>query len=232
VEPAAAFGLQYGVNAIAMPMIGGTTSWAGPLVGAILLGTLQQIATVTISSVMNLLIVGAMLVAFVIAAPVGIVGMIREFLQTAAPARLNWRAGLVIAVASYCFVVGMLAIIFSMPVLQTAFQPQLPWLEIARSGAAWLGVTGMIVGALYIVSAYGLLKLQRWAPPLTAFALIASVAWNAALIGADSSQQRLALSSTMIAIALAALLLLLNRKVRLLYNAPPGMRPGGDPVPA
>ena len=45
-----------------MPMIGGTTSWIGPLVGAILLGTLQQIATVTISSAVNLLIVGLLLV--------------------------------------------------------------------------------------------------------------------------------------------------------------------------
>ncbi len=85
VEPAAAFGLPYAVNSIAMPMIGGTTSWVGPLVGAILLGTLQQIATVTISSVVNLLIVGVLLVAFVIAAPVGIVGLMQEFLRTAAP---------------------------------------------------------------------------------------------------------------------------------------------------
>src|ERR671920_1373287 len=42
LEPASAFGLAYAVNAIAMPMIGGTTSWVGPLVGALLLGTLQQ----------------------------------------------------------------------------------------------------------------------------------------------------------------------------------------------
>jgi branched-chain amino acid transport system permease protein len=74
VEPGAAFGLQYAVNSIAMPMIGGTTSWAGPLVGALLLGSLQQIATVTISSAVNLLIVGLLLVAFVIIAPNGIVG--------------------------------------------------------------------------------------------------------------------------------------------------------------
>ena len=47
-----------------MPMIGGTTSWVGPLVGAILLGTLQQVATVTISSAVNLLIVGLLLVGF------------------------------------------------------------------------------------------------------------------------------------------------------------------------
>ena len=69
IEPAAAFGLPYAVNSIAMPMIGGTTSWVGPLIGAILLGTLQQIATVTISSAVNLLIVGVLLVAFVIIAP-------------------------------------------------------------------------------------------------------------------------------------------------------------------
>jgi branched-chain amino acid transport system permease protein len=79
VEPAAAFGLQYAVNSIAMPMIGGTTSWIGPLLGAILLGTLQQIATVTISSVVNLLIVGVLLVAFVIIAPRGIVGLVHEW---------------------------------------------------------------------------------------------------------------------------------------------------------
>src|SRR5262249_16651808 len=30
VQPATAFGLEYAVNAIAMPMIGGTTNWIGP----------------------------------------------------------------------------------------------------------------------------------------------------------------------------------------------------------
>ncbi len=78
LEPSSAFGLQYAVNSIAMPMIGGTTSWIGPLIGAVLLGTLQQIATVTISSAVNLLIVGILLVAFVIIAPNGIVGLVQE----------------------------------------------------------------------------------------------------------------------------------------------------------
>jgi branched-chain amino acid transport system permease protein len=84
LQPASAFGLEYAVNSIAMPMIGGTTSWVGPLIGAILLGSLQQIATVTISSAVNLLIVGLLLVAFVIIAPNGIVGLVQE--------RLRWRA--------------------------------------------------------------------------------------------------------------------------------------------
>lgn len=73
-DPGSVFDLSYAVNSIAMPMIGGTTSWLGPMIGALLLGTLQQVATVTISSAVNLLIVGLLLVGFVIAAPKGIVG--------------------------------------------------------------------------------------------------------------------------------------------------------------
>ena len=46
-----------------------------------LLGTLQQVATVTISSAVNLLIVGLLLVAFVIIAPNGIVGLVQERLR-------------------------------------------------------------------------------------------------------------------------------------------------------
>jgi branched-chain amino acid transport system permease protein len=78
-EPGSVFDLGYAVNTIAMPMIGGTTSWAGPLIGAILLGTLQQLATVTISSAANLLIVGLLLVSFVIVAPNGIIGLWETF---------------------------------------------------------------------------------------------------------------------------------------------------------
>jgi branched-chain amino acid transport system permease protein len=81
LQPSSAFGLEYAVNSIAMPMIGGTTSWVGPLIGAILLGSLQQIATVTISSAVNLLIVGLLLVGFVIIAPNGIVGLVQERLR-------------------------------------------------------------------------------------------------------------------------------------------------------
>lgn len=79
LQPASTFGLDYAINAIAMPMIGGTTSWAGPVIGAVLLGTLQQVATVTISSVVNLLIVGMLLTGFVIVAPNGILGLLQKF---------------------------------------------------------------------------------------------------------------------------------------------------------
>jgi branched-chain amino acid transport system permease protein len=85
LQPSSAFGLDYAVNSIAMPLIGGTTSWVGPLIGAILLGSLQQIATVTISSAVNLLIVGFLLVGFVIAAPNGIVGLVQSFIVRRPP---------------------------------------------------------------------------------------------------------------------------------------------------
>jgi branched-chain amino acid transport system permease protein len=75
LQPSSAFALEYAVNSIAMPMIGGTTSWVGPLMGALLLGTLQQVTTVTISSAVNLLIVGVLLVGFVIIAPNGLIGL-------------------------------------------------------------------------------------------------------------------------------------------------------------
>src|ERR671925_719821 len=78
VEPNSAFALDYAVNALAMPMIGGTTSWVGPVIGALLLATAQQLATVTISSELSLLIVGVVLVGFVVVAPEGILGLARR----------------------------------------------------------------------------------------------------------------------------------------------------------
>jgi len=75
VEPASAFNLTYSVSALAMPIIGGTSHWIGPVIGALLLGTVQQVVTVTISSELNVLVVGVLLVLFVVAAPEGIVGL-------------------------------------------------------------------------------------------------------------------------------------------------------------
>jgi len=77
LDPTSGFNLAYAVNAIAMPLIGGTTSWVGPLLGAVFLGTIQQAATVTISSSLNLLFVGVLLVLFVVIAPHGFIGWFR-----------------------------------------------------------------------------------------------------------------------------------------------------------
>jgi branched-chain amino acid transport system permease protein len=78
VDPVSAFNLFIAVNAIAMPMIGGTAHWAGPVVGALLVGSAQEVITVTISSELNVLLVGIMLVLFITLAPQGIVGLVRK----------------------------------------------------------------------------------------------------------------------------------------------------------
>ena len=77
IEPTSSFNLAYTVNSIAMPLIGGTTMWLGPVIGAVLLGSLQQAMTVLISSSVNLLVVGVLMVFFVVAAPSGLLGLAR-----------------------------------------------------------------------------------------------------------------------------------------------------------
>ncbi len=79
VEPVSAFSLLIAVNAIAMPMIGGTLVWYGPVIGALILGVVLETTTVTISSELNLLIVGVLLVMFITLAPKGIVGLVQDF---------------------------------------------------------------------------------------------------------------------------------------------------------
>ena len=90
-DPASAFNLNYSVSALAMSLIGGTAHWIGPVLGAILLGVTQQLLTVTISSEMNVLVLGLMLVLFVVGAPDGLIGLFRKlralFSATGGPRR-------------------------------------------------------------------------------------------------------------------------------------------------
>jgi len=75
-NPDSAFNLNYSVSVLAMSLIGGTAHWIGPVIGAIVLGTTQQFLAVTISSEINVLVLGIMLVLFVVAAPKGIIGLV------------------------------------------------------------------------------------------------------------------------------------------------------------
>jgi branched-chain amino acid transport system permease protein len=78
IEPASTFNLCYTIGSLGSAIIGGMSHWAGPIVGAILLGTLQQIVTVTISGEVNVLVVGVLLVVFVVVAPEGILGLFKR----------------------------------------------------------------------------------------------------------------------------------------------------------
>src|ERR1700760_2313253 len=78
-NPDSAFNLNYSVSVLAMALIGGTPHWIGPVLGAVLLASTQQYLAVTISSEINLLVLGVMLVLFVVAAPKGIIGLVSRF---------------------------------------------------------------------------------------------------------------------------------------------------------
>ena len=78
-NPDSAFNLNYSVSVLAMSLIGGTAHWIGPVLGAVLLASTQQFLTVTISSEVNVLVLGVMLVLFVVVAPKGIIGLVSRF---------------------------------------------------------------------------------------------------------------------------------------------------------
>jgi branched-chain amino acid transport system permease protein len=81
IEPASTFNLSYTISALGGSIIGGMSHWLGPILGALLLGSLQQIVTVTISGEVNVLIVGVLLVLFVVLAPEGILGLFKRWLK-------------------------------------------------------------------------------------------------------------------------------------------------------
>ena len=82
IEPTATFNLNYSISALGMPIIGGTSHWIGPVIGALLLATIQQVVTVTISNELNVMVVGVLLVLFVVLAPDGILGLIKKWKQS------------------------------------------------------------------------------------------------------------------------------------------------------
>jgi len=82
-NPASAFDLNYSISALAMSLIGGTSHWIGPVIGAVLLSATQQLLTVTITSEINVLVLGIMLVLFVVGAPEGIIGLVRRLARVA-----------------------------------------------------------------------------------------------------------------------------------------------------
>ena len=208
LEPGTAFGLAYGVNSIAMPMIGGTTSWVGPLIGAILLGTLQQVATVTISSSANLLIVGLLLVAFVIMAPNGVVGLVKDFMHVAAPARLNANALMLLLIAAYCFLVGLGGVILGLSAAMSS----------KGSLLVGMGICALALSLIYLTVAYGLLKLGSWSPLLATAGFAISIPLSLLYIWVDHTPVNIILEMTGIAVAVVAIWYLQNQNVKRLYQ--------------
>ena len=185
----------------------GRGSWIGPLVGAILLGSIQEVARVTISSAVNLLIVGVLLVAFVVIAPNGIVGLIQEFLRLATSRRQTVQVALVF-LAAYCFLLGLLEILVSIPwMAQGAASPIL----------AIAGGAVCVLGILLLASSYALLTLRYWAAWLAAVSLAASIA-GAVLYLRLLPPENATLLIVSIVISAAGVCFLLLAEVRSVYR--------------
>ncbi len=210
LEPGSAFGLAYAVNSIAMPMIGGTTMWAGPLIGALLLGIIQQIATVTISSAVNLLIVGLLLIGFVIMAPNGIIGLVKDFRRAAAPERMDLRAVKVLTIAGYCFLIGLGGVVFGLSAALAA----------KNSALTWLGSFTIVLSLVYLAASYGLLKVDSWSPYLTTVALAVSIPLSLLFIWLDPTRFNVVGLSISIVIDLVMIWLLRSNDIDPLYKRP------------
>ena len=71
IDPGSAFNMNISLAALAMPLLGGTSTWVGPVVGALVLATAQQALSIFASSQMNLLVLGLILVLSVVLLPGG-----------------------------------------------------------------------------------------------------------------------------------------------------------------
>jgi len=78
LNPDSAFAVGYTVNAMAMPLVGGTESWVGPVIGALLLGSIQQLTVAFVSSSASLALIGLIFIGFVALAPQGLIGLFRS----------------------------------------------------------------------------------------------------------------------------------------------------------
>lgn len=75
IDPTAAFNMNYSLSALVMALLGGTFSWPGPILGALILAAAQQVLVVTVSPELYLFILGAVLVCSVIFVPAGLYGL-------------------------------------------------------------------------------------------------------------------------------------------------------------
>jgi uncharacterized membrane protein (DUF2068 family) len=159
----------------------------------------------------NLLLVGAMLVGFVIVAPNGLVGLIQQFLRIASPARTDARSISLIALATFGFIAGVLEVLFSLAALTG---PDPIALAIATGG--------LVLAGLWIISAYGLMTIQRWSPFIATVAFALSIPIAALHLWFDRALPNVAQWGGDIAIAIVAVLFLQRRQVRRLYQSLPG----------
>jgi len=78
LEPYSTMSIEVTVTTVASVYLGGIGNFLGPLIGGGILGTIMQTVTVTISSELNMLVVGILLVVLITSAPTGIMGIVKR----------------------------------------------------------------------------------------------------------------------------------------------------------
>ncbi len=85
MEPYSVFDLGISFNVFVMTFIGGIGTWQGPVIGAIILGTIQQASSVTVTSEYNLAVVAGAMLFFGIFAPGGLKKVISSRMSRRSP---------------------------------------------------------------------------------------------------------------------------------------------------
>lgn len=80
VIPEPMFSLNISILVVLMSLVGGTQTWVGPFVGAIIIRLLQEFLTVTISGPWANTVLGLVLIGVILYLPNGIVPLLRETL--------------------------------------------------------------------------------------------------------------------------------------------------------
>lgn len=81
IVPEPMFSLNISILVVLMALVGGTDTWVGPFLGAVLIRTLQEVLTILISGPAANTILGLILIAVILYLPDGLVPLIKDQLR-------------------------------------------------------------------------------------------------------------------------------------------------------
>jgi branched-chain amino acid transport system permease protein len=95
VVPGDVFTSNWSIMPLAIAILGGMDTTAGPLLGAIVLRALEELARVWVGGIGYQVVYGAVIIAFVLALPRGLIGFINKLVRrdTKSEAPLRLRGG-------------------------------------------------------------------------------------------------------------------------------------------
>jgi hypothetical protein len=111
--------------------------------------------------------------------------------------------------ASYCFLVGLVGVVFGLAAAMGA----------KNSVLAGLGMVEIVLSLAYLASAYGLTKLESWSPMLATATLAVSIPLSFIYIWLDSSALNVFIHACLLVIDAVAIWYLQRAEVTGLYRS-------------